>query len=234
MGTALVPFKTWGDFTAARKNMQVKARLVGVRFTGAFLVAGAAIVVLLLLLYALSTQLMLLGVAILAAIFVYERLIGPRGIRRNQIANLPNVAAEFPCPHCNENYNLGWSWICGWCKEIHNDWFPFGADIATPITSCTNQVCEPTRLHALSGGQGDQAALQCLHCHRHIVLDPVLYESRQCHLSPYNGVARFVGDTAEPNQPMPIRSVYPAPPGEPDRKPDRSSSRRRNRLDDEL
>jgi hypothetical protein len=215
MGTELVPYKSWGEFTSARRNMQEKCQRIGVRF-GTVLAAFALVLSAIGWLSAhISNTIAVVLALTICGIFLFERIAGPRAIRRNRIADLPNIAIEFPCPHCFENYNLGHAWVCGWCKEKHNDWLPNWDKLPTPATGCNNGSCEETELHHLSGGKGDQAAVQCPNCHRHIVLDPVLYERAQCHLSPFEGVARFIGDTNEPVHPVPIRSVFPTAPGSP-------------------
>ena len=156
-----------------------------------------------------------LGLALLfigAGYLAYERLTKQRSIRRDQLVDLPSVAINFPCPHCYQEFNLGRSWVCGWCKEKHDDWLNSSL-LRTAIQGCSNPDCEETKVHELSSGRGDQAALQCPNCCRHIILDPTLYTLRQCHISPYDGVARMVGDAREPVEPKPVQSVYPTPPG---------------------
>jgi xanthosine utilization system XapX-like protein len=214
MGTELVPFKTWEEYQAWHRNMlrqsnELPNKVTFTLFFGCALILGVLYGISLLI----DPTLSLFCFIGLVGIFLFERVAGPKALRRKQINSLPNTLVEFPCPHCFENFNLGAAWVCGWCKERHLDWLPGSSEFRTPIQGCSNNVCENTRIHSLSIPTGSQAALQCPNCHRHIVLDPPLYEQKQCHISPFNGVSRMYGDTSEPVSPRPIQSVYPTPPG---------------------
>lgn len=210
MGTALVPFKDWKEFSAWKRNIRRKGQAFIKKLSGFPTMVLIAVAVLAVLCgMFISPDFSLAVVVAAGAIGFFERVFGDKKERRNQIANLPIFEATFPCPHCNKPINLGHAWICGWCKEEHKDWMSSDFPLCTVVTGCSNPDCEPTDIHDLAQPKGEQAALQCPHCRQHIVLDPVLYNDRQCYQSPYHGVARMIGDEAAPAMTAPVTSVIP-------------------------
>jgi hypothetical protein len=120
-----------------------------------------------------------------------------------------NAGAVLPCPICNQQINCAEPWICGHCRHVNNkpkplaDYLTFlikqiSVEINTPFSNCSSTACSKPM----------QTALQCPHCHHHIVIDKPHYQAESSHEFPFRRVARFEGDEHQPI----IGTKYEPPP----------------------
>jgi predicted RNA-binding Zn-ribbon protein involved in translation (DUF1610 family) len=101
---------------------------------------------------------------------------------------------NFSCPSCHERVNLAAPWICGHCRNEHENWINGSLFLGCVNSDCyvAGKLVEPSRKHRAA------TAYQCPSCADHILINPKLYQQANSHTKPYRGVARFIGDTQQP------------------------------------
>jgi hypothetical protein len=86
------------------------------------------------------------------------------------------------CPVCAKTFNMGRAWVCGNCDGKNRSWLV----MSYPTTGCRSLLCR----------EREQAALQCPHCAKHIILDERKHwkNSKKQRGEVFPGIARFLSD----------------------------------------